>query len=161
MSAIGIAMRADALLKSGAARIDRLQEAVTTLAVSPARLEHIRATIDLGAALVAEGKRAAARPILRDALDICDRNGATVLAERARKTLHAAGGRPRRARVTGIASLTPSEQQVARLAASGLSNPAIAQSLFLTVKTIETHLSNAYRKLGIRSREQLPRELLG
>lgn len=122
----------------------------------PGAARVLRAKIDLGAALAAR-KDPAARPILREVLDLCTRNGATVLAERARKNLLAAGGRPRRAYVTGFDALTPSEQRVARLAASGLSNPAIAQSLFLTRKTIETHLSNVYRKLGIRSREQLPR----
>ena len=59
----------------------------------------------------------------------------------------------------GVESLTPSERRVAELAASGLTNRQIAQTLFLTVKTIETHLAAAYDKLGIRSRQQLPAAL--
>jgi DNA-binding CsgD family transcriptional regulator len=60
-------------------------------------------------------------------------------------------GRP----VTGIDALTPSEHRVASLAASGHTNPQIAQSLFLSLKTVEMHLGRTYRKLGIKSREQL------
>jgi DNA-binding CsgD family transcriptional regulator len=56
----------------------------------------------------------------------------------------------------GVESLTPSERRVAEMAASGMTNRQIAQSLFLTVKTIEAHLAAAYDKLGIRSRQQLP-----
>ena len=59
----------------------------------------------------------------------------------------------------GVESLTPSERRVAQLAASGLTNRAIAQSLFVTVKTVETHLAAVYDKLGIRSRQQLPEAL--
>ena len=157
-SAIGIAMRTEALMREDDERVERLKEAVSILAGSPSRLELLRAEIDLGAALAARDD-SAARTLLREALDLCLRSGATALAERARKALVAAGGRPRRVRLTGSDALTPSELRVARLAASGLSNPAIAQSLFLTRKTIETHLSNVYRKLGINSREQLAQAL--
>ena len=59
----------------------------------------------------------------------------------------------------GVESLTPSERRVAALAAEGQTNREIAQALFLTVKTVETHLSNAYRKLDIRSRRDLARAL--
>jgi DNA-binding CsgD family transcriptional regulator len=51
--------------------------------------------------------------------------------------------------------LTPSEYRVARLAASGLTNRDIAQQLFVTVKTVELHLGNTYRKLGVSGRDQL------
>jgi DNA-binding CsgD family transcriptional regulator len=57
--------------------------------------------------------------------------------------------------LSGIDALTPTELRVARLAAEGASNPEIAQALFVTVKTIETHLGHAYRKLGIGSRSEL------
>ncbi|HKP91309.1 MAG TPA: helix-turn-helix transcriptional regulator, partial [Thermoleophilaceae bacterium] len=83
------------------------------------------------------------------------------LAERARQELRAAGGRPRRARITGVESLTASERRVAAMAAEGLSNPEIAQALFVTKKTVETHLANAYGKLGIHSRTELPAALGG
>ena len=55
--------------------------------------------------------------------------------------------------------LTPSERRIAELAAEGLSNPQIAQRLFVTVKTVEMHLSRCYRKLGIGSRSALPQAL--
>jgi len=57
--------------------------------------------------------------------------------------------------IGGIDALTPSERRVADLAAEGLSNRAIAETLFVTVKTVEMHLGHAYRKLGIRSRREL------
>jgi DNA-binding CsgD family transcriptional regulator len=57
--------------------------------------------------------------------------------------------------LTGLDSLTPSERRIADLAARGMSNPEIAQALFVTVKTVEMHLGHAYRKLGIRSRREL------
>jgi DNA-binding NarL/FixJ family response regulator len=86
--------------------------------------------------------------------------GAKGLAERVRAELHAAGGRPRRTALTGVEALTASERRVATLAAQGETNREIAQGLFVTPKTVEVHLSNAYRKLGIRSRRELAGELL-
>jgi DNA-binding NarL/FixJ family response regulator len=59
----------------------------------------------------------------------------------------------------GVESLTPSELRVAGMAAEGKTNRAIAQDLFLTVKTIEAHLSSTYRKLDIASRSELPEAL--
>jgi DNA-binding CsgD family transcriptional regulator len=82
-------------------------------------------------------------------------------AERATGELRAAGARPRREAVSGRAALTASELRIAEMAAAGLSNPAIAQALFVTVKTVEGHLSGAYRKLDVRSRAELPRALAG
>jgi DNA-binding CsgD family transcriptional regulator len=81
--------------------------------------------------------------------------GATALVERAHGELLAAGARPRRVALTGAAALTPSERRVARLAAEGMSNKEIAQALFVTLRTVEMHLSNAYGKLEIRSRYEL------
>ena len=60
-------------------------------------------------------------------------------------------------RSTGVESLTASERRVAELAAEGRTNKQIAQALYVTLKTVELHLSNAYRKLGIRSRRELGR----
>jgi DNA-binding CsgD family transcriptional regulator len=80
---------------------------------------------------------------------------AAPLAERARSELLAAGARPRRTPRHGRDALTASEARVARLAAQGLSNTAIAQTLFISRKTVEKHLANAYRKLGIASRGEL------
>ena len=64
--------------------------------------------------------------------------------------------KPRRVMLSGVESLTPSEVRVARLAAGGMSNREIAQELFVSVKTVETHLGSAYRKLDISSRQELP-----
>ena len=81
--------------------------------------------------------------------------GATALVDRARDELRAAGARPRRTAVSGIDSLTPSERRVARMAADGMINREIAQSLFVTEKTVETHLGKTYAKLKVRSRTEL------
>src|SRR4051794_24235409 len=137
----------------------RLEEAVTTLENSPARVEYAHALVGLGASLRRGNQRAAARDPLRQALDVADACGAEPLAERARHELHAAGGRPRRPRISGVDALTPSERRIAEMAADGLSNPEIAQALFVTRKTVEAHLAGAYRKLDIRSRAELPAAL--
>jgi DNA-binding CsgD family transcriptional regulator len=88
-------------------------------------------------------------------MDLAHACGAKPLAERARTELLATGARPRRLALTGAGSLTPSERRVAELAASGLSNRQIAQDLFVTTSTVETHLRHAFRKLGLRSRAGL------
>jgi DNA-binding CsgD family transcriptional regulator len=82
-----------------------------------------------------------------------------LLAEEAHEELIATGARPRRVVRTGAASLTPSERRIAAMAAEGLSNRDIAQALFVTLRTVEMHLSNSFRKLGISSRTQLPAAL--
>lgn len=126
---------------------------------SGARLEHARAMADLGAALRRAGQRADSREILRPALDLAYRCGAIALTERTRTELIAAGGRPRRLVLSGLDSLTPSERRVAQFAADGMSNREIAQNLFITTRTVEGHLTHAYEKLAITSREQLPAAL--
>jgi DNA-binding CsgD family transcriptional regulator len=73
--------------------------------------------------------------------------------------LLATGARPRRIALSGVESLTPSERRVAEMAAEGGTNREIAQALFVTPKTVEVHLSSAYRKLSIRSRSQLSKAL--
>jgi DNA-binding CsgD family transcriptional regulator len=157
--AIGMALRARGLVQGGTEGLELLGEAAAVLAASPARLEEARALADLGAALRRANRRTAAREPLRRALDLADACGAVPLAERIRHELRAAGGRPRRARITGVESLTASERRVATMAADGLSNPEIARALFVTRKTVETHLANAYGKLGIHSRGELPAAL--
>jgi DNA-binding CsgD family transcriptional regulator len=153
--AIGIARRAQALVGPAGERTERLQEAVEVLASSPARLEHARALIDLGATLRAGGKRTDAREPLLDGLALAARCGGLALEARARSELAAVGVRPRATERTGADSLTPSELRVARLAAAGGTNREIAQALFVTEKTVETHLGRAFRKLDISSRRQL------
>jgi DNA-binding CsgD family transcriptional regulator len=85
--------------------------------------------------------------------------GADGLAETARAELRASGIQLRREATTGADALTPSERRIAGMAAAGLSNAEIAQQLFLTVKTIEMHLTHAYRKLDIRRRAELVQAL--
>jgi DNA-binding CsgD family transcriptional regulator len=66
-----------------------------------------------------------------------------------------AGARPRRPALRGRDALTPREQRLAEMAASGMTNREIAEALFITTKTVETHLRHAYDKLGISSRRGL------
>jgi DNA-binding CsgD family transcriptional regulator len=153
---IGVALRAlGALEQNSDAGQARLQEAVSVLADSPARLEHARALVELGAALRRHGDRAAARAPLRDGLDLAAHCGAIRLAERAHTELAATGARPRREHITGRDALTPSEQRVALMAAEGRTSQEIAQALFVTTKTIDAHLNHTYTKLAINSRKQL------
>jgi DNA-binding CsgD family transcriptional regulator len=126
---------------------------------SPGRLEHAYALTDLGAALRRGNRRTEARDQLRSGLELAQRCGATRLAERAHEELVAAGARPRRLVMSGVESLTPSERRTAALAAEGLTNKEIAQTLFVTPRTVEMHLSNAFRKLDIATRTQLPAAL--
>jgi DNA-binding CsgD family transcriptional regulator len=88
-------------------------------------------------------------------MDLAQRCEATRLEVRASEELTAAGARPRRQRLSGSEALTPRERQVAQLAARGVRNRDIAQRLFITPKTVEWHLGNAYRKLELHSRGSL------
>ncbi|HTQ90144.1 MAG TPA: AAA family ATPase [Streptosporangiaceae bacterium] len=155
----GIALRTRGLLEGGERGLADLREAAELAATSGARLEHARALVELGAALRRANQRAAARGPLRAGLDLAYRCGATRLTERARDELLAAGARPRRGALTGLEALTTSERRVAELAATGMSNPEIAQALFVTLNTVEGHLRHVYQKLSISSRGQLPAAL--
>jgi DNA-binding CsgD family transcriptional regulator len=148
----GVALRALAMLEGGEAGIGRLRESVELLQTSPARLELARALVELGAALRRGNRRTDARAPLEAGLELARECGAPRLAERCRDELKAAGGRVPRDRSGGREALTASELRVARLAANGATNAVIAQELFVTLKTVETHLSNAYGKLGLSGR---------
>src|SRR5262249_5508942 len=100
-------------------------------------------------------KPAEAREPLRRALELSDLCGAQPLAKTARAEVYATGARPRTTALVGVLALTPSERRVADLAADGQTNRDIAQILYVTPKTVEVHLSNAYRKLRIGSRREL------
>jgi DNA-binding CsgD family transcriptional regulator len=156
---VGIALRAGGLLESGAASLAPLREAVEVLARSPAKLEHARALVDLGAALRRANRRVDARGALAEGLEAAERCGAGALVARARTELRAAGGRSRATTGTGVRCLTVAERRVAELAAKGHSNPQIAQALFVTRKTVETHLGHIYAKLDIAGRAELGRAL--
>jgi DNA-binding CsgD family transcriptional regulator/tetratricopeptide (TPR) repeat protein/ABC-type cobalamin/Fe3+-siderophores transport system ATPase subunit len=156
--ALGISLRTAGIVAGGGDGVDLLRESLAVLDSSPALLERTRTLIALGAALRATAPRDARDP-LREALDHAHRMGATALERQARGELIAAGGRPRRPVTTGVEALTPSERRVAAMAASGLTNREIAESLFVTVKAVQWHLGHVYRKLGISGRDGLPRDL--
>jgi DNA-binding CsgD family transcriptional regulator len=153
--ALGRAIRVAGLVEGGAAGLTLLRDAVDILEGSLARLEQARALIDLGAATRRANRRSEAREFLRRGLELATVCGASPLAENARTELLATGARPRRVALSGVDSLTPSERRVAAMAAEGMTNREIAQALFVTPKTVEVHLSAAYRKLGIASRSKL------
>jgi DNA-binding CsgD family transcriptional regulator len=132
-----------------------LRRAVGILERSPARLEHARALVNLAAGLRVRGQHKDAREQLTQALEIASRLHAGALAHLARAELLATGARPRRHALTGPDSLTPAELRTARMAAGGQTNREIAQSLFVSTKTVESHLSQAYSKLAIHSRREL------
>jgi DNA-binding CsgD family transcriptional regulator len=157
----GLTLRGEGLIEGGEEGIELLRRAAEILAATPARLEHARALLDLGAMLRRENQRVEAREVLARSLDLADRCGAGRLVALAREEIAATGARPRRMRLYGVDSLTASEHRVARMAAEGMSNPEIAQALFVTRKTVEKHLGNVYMKLEIPSRDQLPEALAG
>lgn len=160
--AIGVALAARGAAEPEPARaLPWLERAVEALEGSAAPLEWARAQLELGTLLRRARRRADSRPPLRHALELAHRCGATGLASRARDELEASGARLGRERLSGVESLTPRERQLAELAAEGLSNPQIAARAFVSRKTVETHLSAVYRKLGIGSREQLATALGG
>jgi DNA-binding CsgD family transcriptional regulator len=154
--ALGASLRGEGIARGD---LDVLREAAERLAATPLRLEYGWALHDLGAWLRRAGSRAAAREPLRQALDVSTRAEASLLARSARDELVATGAPAVRETLTGPSSLTPSERRVAELAAQGLSNREIAETLWVTRKTVELHLGNAYGKLDIRSRSQLPEAL--
>jgi DNA-binding CsgD family transcriptional regulator len=124
-------------------------------------LEHARSLTELGVAQAESGLREHARETLRGALATAHEAGALTLADRARAELIAAGGRPRRAALKGVDALTPTELQVARLAAEGQSNRDISDGLFVSLKTVEQHLARTYAKLEIPGRSELAAALAG
>jgi DNA-binding NarL/FixJ family response regulator len=114
-----------------------------------ARLEYARSLVALGSALRRRSHRTEAREPLAIAMELAHRGGADATAARALEELKATGARPRRRALTGIDALTASEARVARLVAEGRANADVAQELFVSLKTIETHLTSVYSKLGL------------
>jgi DNA-binding CsgD family transcriptional regulator len=152
---LGQALTVAGLIRGGDAGLAQLHEAVAQLERSPARRELARSLTELGGALRRRGERRSAREPLRRALDLAAAGGLRVIATRAREELRVTGAKLHRSEASGLDSLTPSERRIVQLATGGASNPEIAQALFVTVKTVEMHLGNAYRKLGINSRRDL------
>jgi DNA-binding CsgD family transcriptional regulator len=139
--------------------IERLDHAVTLTEDSPLLLERARSLLELGAALRRSGRRGDARMRLQAATQIAAECGAQPLVATALEELRVLGARPRRLAFSGADALTASERRVAQLAAAGATNREIAERLFITVKTVDSHLMRAYRKLGIGSRRELPNAL--
>jgi DNA-binding NarL/FixJ family response regulator len=122
-------------------------------------LERARALADLGALLRRSNRRVEAREMLRQAVDVAHRVGATPIASRAETELRATGAKPRRVMLTGLEALTASERRIAELAAEGLTNAQIAQTLFVTARTVEGHLTHVFLKLHVKARTELPAAL--
>jgi DNA-binding CsgD family transcriptional regulator len=159
--ALGMALHAAWLTRGAAADDPAIGESLAALQRSADRYEHARLLASHGGALRRANRRAAARERLRPALDLAHACGATTLAGEIRVELVAAGGRPRRDASSGADALTPSERRVADLAVRGLTNRAIAETLFITVRTVEGHLNRAYTKLRIDGRAGLAAALGG
>ena len=156
---VGASLLALGLVEGGSSGIELLEQAVAELKPTTRKLEYAVALLELGAAIRRAGRRSDAREPLRDALELARGCGADAVAVRAHDELVAAGARPRRDPTESRTNLTASELRVARMAADGMTNREIAQALFLTENTIETHLRSAFRKLEIHSRSQLARAL--
>jgi DNA-binding CsgD family transcriptional regulator len=159
--ATGIAQRVAGLVAGGERGELLLRQAIDALERGDAGLERARALADLGAMLRRRNRRTEARELLREALDVAHRAGAKPLAEQAETELRATGARPRRVVLTGLDSLTASEQRIAELASQGHTNREIAQSLFVTTRTVEGHLTSIFRKLQLESRNELRAVLAG
>nr|WP_275406718.1 LuxR family transcriptional regulator [Streptomyces sp. SID12488] len=156
---IGVALRAKGLILGDEEGLAALTEAVEVLRSGTARLETAYAEAGLGIVQRRRNNRRAARETLRRALALAQQLGAVRLAARVHAELLAAGGLPRRCEHFGTKALTASEYRVALLAAVGRTNGSIARELFVTRRTVETHLTRAYRKLGIQGRSELGRVL--
>ena len=154
--ALGRSLRTAGLAIGGHEGLSLLEEAVSILEGSSARLELAHALVALGAELGRAGRRREGRDAQRRAIELAVESGAIALAERARAELHSGPGRRPRAELTGPGALTAAEWRVCREVAEEHTNREVAQTLFVTEKTVERHLSSAYHKLGIRSRFQLP-----
>jgi DNA-binding SARP family transcriptional activator/tetratricopeptide (TPR) repeat protein len=154
-TAYGRALRVAGLVAGDQEGLPVLGEAVTVLAGSPARLELARALIDLGAALHRVGRDDESQQDLRRGIELAQICGATPLIERASRELRASGAWPLHTAPCGPDALTPTERQVAGLATAGCSDRDIAQALFITTNTVETHLAATYHKLGIDGRDEL------
>jgi ATP/maltotriose-dependent transcriptional regulator MalT len=153
--ALGIEARCRALLADGGSANDLYQEAIERLERRQLRPDQARAHLLYGEWLRREGRRVDAREQLRVAYDMFVTIGMDAFAERARRELMATGEKVRRRSPETRDELTPQEEQIARLARDGFSNPEIGAQLFISARTVEWHLRKVFTKLGITSRRQL------
>jgi DNA-binding CsgD family transcriptional regulator len=141
----GLLERADRHFEAALREHDRWENAFELARTQLAYGEHLRR----------RKRRAEARVQLRAAIAGFEEVGAAAWAERASSELHATGERARRRDPSTLDVLTPQELNVARLVATGLTNREVAERLFLSPKTIETHLGHVFRKTGVRTRAEL------
>ena len=120
-----------------------------------AKLEEARTVVGLEVSRRGHIPVAEARDLLSRSLQLAEQAGSARLIALVRGILREIGAEPRRRAVTGLAALTPSERRTAALAATGRTNKAVAQELFVSVKTVETHLARVYQKLSISARGEL------
>jgi DNA-binding CsgD family transcriptional regulator len=146
--------RCRGLLSTGAEAATHFEAALAAHARSGAALPRAHTQLLYGELLRRERRRAEARPHLRDALETFDRLGTRPWAERARAELRASGETARRRDGDG-GGLTPQERQVARLVAAGASTKDVAAQLYVSPRTVDSHLRGVFAKLGVSSRGQL------
>ncbi|MGW0868071.1 AAA family ATPase [Streptomyces sp. NPDC002611] len=160
---VGRALRVLGTVTGGRRGLDLAEEAVALLADGPAATEGelAAALLAQGRQLTAAGERARARDCLRGAAERAERLGAVRLRLLAEEALREGGARRAATARTGSGALTGSELRIARLAADGSTNAEIAGLLHLARRTVETHLTSTYKKLGIRRRGELGRALSG
>ncbi|HKR99760.1 MAG TPA: AAA family ATPase [Candidatus Dormibacteraeota bacterium] len=152
---LGIEARVRALLSEADAAERQYQQSIACLGRTRLRMELARAHLLYGEWLRREGRRVDAREQLRTAGALFDAIGMEAFAERTRRELAATGEKVRKRSPGTREELTPQEEQIARLARDGLSNPEIGAQLFVSARTVEWHLRNVFAKLGITSRRQL------
>jgi DNA-binding CsgD family transcriptional regulator len=157
----GMSLRCQGLLADDT---ELLEASVAAYAESPRVHETAMANEDAGAALIRAGSLERARELLDAAADGYRRLDARRDLARAEALLREAGVRrgsrhTRRRPQHGWAALTPTEQNVARLVAEGLTNPQIGERLYVSRRTVQTHLAHVFAKLGLASRTQLAAEV--
>jgi DNA-binding CsgD family transcriptional regulator len=159
--ALGRAALAAAVTGSGKSAEDGYREAVDRLGTGRLGLPLARAKLLYGEWLRRENRRAEARTLLRDAHESLDAMGAGGFAQRARRELAATGETVRRRTDPARWDLTAQEEQIARLAAAGHTNPEIGAELFLSPRTVEWHLRKVFGKLGVTNRRELRASVRG
>jgi DNA-binding CsgD family transcriptional regulator len=156
VSGLAAAARCAGILDDKGNWQEAFEEALALHEQVPTPFERARTELCFAERLRRARKRAEARARLHDALEVFDGLGAKPWAERARAELRASGQVARR-RATPVDALTQQELAVAKLVVMGATNRDAAAALFVSPKTIEFHLGNVYRKLGVRSRTELVR----
>ncbi|MEU2340151.1 helix-turn-helix transcriptional regulator [Streptomyces sp. NPDC013172] len=129
--------------------------AIRSLEGSKSIKQALEILLAYGIRLHQKGDLTLARAILERSMHLAHAVNAETSALRARNELVATGGHFSEVRFDEAYGLTRTERRVALMAASGLTNREIAKANFVQLRTVEIHLTNCYRKLGIRSRSQL------